>query len=288
MTKGLLAFFALLTLSSFVSCKKQDEEIVQDSFSNALQTAMSEIGSASTATEGANSPFVGCTFANARSSCTGAVRTITWEGCYIGTTAMSGGWTETFGSATACTNFTNAGGLASNGDSVARTTSTSLATFLTGITLNTDSSGGNAWDGTVINSNGVTVTQGAGSTRTVAIDGIHRVLRGPMGVKWFDHFITGSVTVTGKRSSGNRTIASGTINVYHNLLKYTASNSFSGVTWGSSTCCYPTNGTITATLTGSVTGTATLDFSPGATTCGNASYTYNSGTPTTITLSHCP
>ncbi len=288
MIKILFAFFALLTLSSFVSCKKQDEEIVQDNFSNAMQTAMGEVGSASTATEGANSPLIGCAFANVRSSCTGAVRTITWAGCYIGTTAMSGGWTETFNSATACTNFTSSGGLASNGDAVTRTTSSSQANFLTGITLGTDSSGGTAWDGTVINSNGVVVTQGAGSSRTVTIDGIHRVLKGPMGVKWFDHFIAGSLTVTGKRSSGNRTVSAGTINVYHNLLKYTASNSFSGVAWGSSTCCYPTSGTITATLTGSVTGTATLDFSPGATTCGNASYTNTTGTTSTVTLTHCP
>lgn len=284
----LRVIFSLVIFTSFVSCKKQDEEAIQDNFSNVMQTAMSEIGGASTATEGATSPLVGCTFANVRSGCSGAVRTITWGGCYIGATAMTGGWTETFSSATACTNFTNTGGLASTGDAVTRTTSSSLATFLTGITLNTDSSGGTAWDGTVINSNGVTITQGAGATRTVNIDGIHRVLKGPMGVKWFDHFITGNLTVSGKRSSGNRAVSSGTINVYHNLLKYTASNSFSGVTWGNSTCCYPTSGTISATFTGSQTGTASLNFGPGATTCGNATYANTSGTSSTVALTHCP
>ncbi|OQW51006.1 MAG: hypothetical protein A4S09_10750 [Proteobacteria bacterium SG_bin7] len=288
MIKVLFAVFALLTMSSFVSCKKQEEELIQDNLANVMQTAMGEIGTSSTATEGANSPLVGCAFTNVRSSCSGAVRTITWNSCYIGTTAMSGGWTETFNSATACSNFTSSGGLASNGDAVTRTTSSSLATFLSGITLSTDSGGGVAWDGTVINSNGTTITQGAGASRTVNIDGIHRVLKGPMGVKWFDHFITGNLTVTGKRSSGNRTVSSGTVNVYHNLMKYTASNLFSGVTWGSSTCCYPTSGTITATLAGSVNGTVTLDFAPGATTCGNASYTNTSGTTSTIALTHCP
>ncbi len=253
-----------------------------------MQTAMSEIGGQSTATEGANSPLTGCAFANVRSSCSGAVRTINWNSCSIGTITMSGGWTETFSSAAACTNFTNAGGLAANGDAVTRTSSSSVATFLSGAKITTDTSGGTAWDGTTINANGVTVTQGAGSSRTINFDGVHRVLTGPMGTKWFDHFITGNMSVTGKRSSGNRVISSGTLTVYHNILKYTASNSFSGVTWGNSTCCYPTAGTISTALSGAATGTVTLDFSPGATTCGNATYTNTAGTPSTVILTYCP
>lgn len=278
----------LITAICLSHCKKQEEELIQDNFSNVMQTAMSEAGSQSTATEGATSPWAGCAFANVRSNCSGAVRTISWNSCTLSTMTMTGGWTETFSSNTACSNFTNAGGLSSNGDAVTRTTDFSTATFLSGATLTTDTNGGTAWDGSVISSNGVTVTQGAGSTRTVNIDGIHRVLKGPLGTKWFDHFLTGNITMSGKRSSGNRVITGGTLTVYHNLLKYTASNAVSGVSWGSSSCCYPTAGTISTTLTGSVTGSVSLDFSPGAATCGNATYTNTAGTTSTVVLTHCP
>lgn len=278
----------MVTAICLSSCKKQDEELIQDNFSNIMQTVMSESGAQSSATEGATSPLVGCSFANVRSGCTSNLRTIAWNSCTIGTITMTGGWTETFSSATACSNFTNAGGLATNGDTVTRTTLSSKATFLSSATLTTDTSGGVAWDGTTINANGVTITQGSGSSRTVNFDGIHRVLKGPLGTKWFDHYVTGSVTISGKRSSGNRALTAGTITVYHNLLKYTATNTVAGVTWGSSSCCYPTAGVISTTLTGSVTGTAALDFSQGATTCGNATYTNTGGTQSTVVLTHCP
>ncbi len=296
----------LVTILSLSGCKKNDEA-TSDTISNVLETAMSEAGGASSSAEGASSPLANslasplvgldfvdpqdggrhsiaaCTFSGVRSACSGSVITATWSGCTIGTITMSGGWTETFNSATACTNFSGGGGLANNSDWIQRTTSSSVATFASGATLTLDSSGGTAYDGTTMNANGVKITRNSATARTVLVDSVHRVLRGPLGRKWFDHYLSGTVTVSGTRAGGDRVI-SGSLTVYHQLIQYTAANTFNNVTWGSSSCCYPTSGNISATLTGNVTGTATLAFSS---TCGSATFTDTAGASSTVTLTQC-
>lgn len=298
--------FTLLVLIFVCACKKQDEEAINDSYYNAAQSATSEVGAHSSAVEGASSPLTlaldyidpsdkkspllaACTFSGVRSACSSNAITLSWNNCTIasGKIILSGGWSEVFNSSTACSNFSSGGTLATNGDWITRTTNNSQATFLSGPSLTTDTNGGVAWDGTVMNTNGVRVTRTGAAARTINIDSVHRVLRGTLGTKWFDHFITGSLNVTGTRSAGNRVITSGTLSVYHNLAKYTASNSFSNVAWGSGGCCYPTSGSITTTLTGSATSTIIVDFTPGGVTCGNASYTVNGGSSQSFTLTQC-
>lgn len=110
--------------------------------------------------------------------------------------------------------------------------------------MTTDTVGGTAWDGTVIPNTGTSVSN----------------------------------------SGGTRAITGGTMKVYHNVLRYSAAVTFTGVQWTSSSCCYPTAGSISTTLTGSVTGTSTLSFS---TTCGSATFVDTSGTSSTVTLNQC-
>lgn len=136
-------------------------------------------------------------------------------------------------------------------------------------------------------SGGTTIAyNGPGTTRTIAIGGIHRVLTGPRGTVWFDHSLetTTDLTVTGTRALGTRTITAGAVKLYHNRAEYTATSTFDGtnqVKWGSSSCCYPTAGKITTVLTGSLTGSMSLEFTS---TCGSALFTDRDGSTSTVSL----
>ncbi len=212
-------------------------------------------------------------------TCVGNTATVAWAGCTIdgGRATLSGGWTEVF----------SAGGCVrplGNGLSVTRTTTGETLTHANGATRTTDTNGGTAWDGTVIPSSGVTTSR-TGVTRTIVINGVHKLKKGPKGTTWFDHFITSTgMTVTGARSTNNRAI-SGTLTLYHNRAKFTAVNTFNAVTYGDSTCCYPTSGNISSNHTaGSKSGTSTLTFTN---TCGDANFVDTDGTASTVTLDQC-
>jgi hypothetical protein len=123
-----------------------------------------------------------------------------------------------------------------------------------------------------------------GGTRTVVINGIRRTMTGPLGRSWFDHSITSTgLTVTGTRAAGTRTV-SGTMTMFHNLASYKATHAFNNVTWGSSSCCYPTSGSVSTSLTGTRTGNVSLDFSS---TCGQATFTDTDSSTSTVTLNQC-
>ena len=224
-----------------------------------------------------------CNF-SARGACAASADTIAWGGCTVdyGYGVMTGGWAESFSG----TNASTCTVPIVNGETVLRTSSGSTITGPLGGNIATDTNGGTAWDNTVIPSTGSSIVNNSG-TRTITVNGTHKVGKGPLGKTLFDHFIvtTTPLTVTGTRLAATRAITGGVLKVYHNLARYSASFTFSGVTWGSAICCYPTSGSITGTLTGSLTGTTLLTFSS---TCGSATYQdtgASSGTP--ITLSQC-
>jgi hypothetical protein len=307
----LTAGAALLTLSVLqLGCSSSSTPTSSgsngtDSTSNASQAAMAETNNQAQATE--SSTAVGliedgvdpqgsvhtlstCSFASTRGTCSSSpyTDTITWGGCTIdgGKAAMNGSWNEVFTgtSDSSCTVPIV------SGETVVRTSSGSTLTVengsaLDGSTIETDTDGGTAWDGTVIPSTGTTVVNSSG-TRTITIHGTHKTGKGPLGGTLYDHFIVTStpLTVTGTRALGTRTVTGGGITVYHNLAHYTADLAFTGVTWGSSACCYPTAGSISGTLTGSITGTTTLTFSS---TCGAATYVDTTGASSLLTLTQC-
>ena len=132
------------------------------------------------------------------------------------------------------------------------------------------------------------ITNSGGISNSIAINGLHRILKGPKGTVWFDHSIRTSqnLVIGGNRLQGDRTINAGAIDVFHNLGKYTATTTFSSATpvvWGNSGCCYPTSGTV-STVFSNKTGTATLTFS---TVCGVASMTDTIGGTTSVIMSPC-
>lgn len=306
-----------LPLSLTFGCQRSSDdaaaEAVTDANSNNAESAMSEAGSQSTASEGASTPALmeldplqaefqeyaadlanpadidihpqaACAFSTVRSACSSNVATIVWGSCTIGTVTMTGGWTETYSSSAVCT----AGNLAtaSNGDYVDRSSSSQVATFLSGITLTTDTSGGTAYDNSIIPAGAIRITKGV-ANRTIAGfptgAGVHKVLKGPRGTTWYDYYVQPSLTVAGTRALGTRTIT-GTTTIKHNRATYTAAHTFNSVTWGSSTCCYPTSGSISSVFTGSVTGSTTMTFT---TSCGSATFVDTDASSSTVTLTKC-
>jgi hypothetical protein len=290
--KLIIAGLALTIAASCAKKSDDSEETISDSTSNAAESAGSAIGSIANETENGTLVSTGvleeladisqpqdsayplsvCTWAAAR-SCSSGTATVSWNSCKIGLNTLTGGWTSTYNPTTDCS--------LSAGESVTRTSSTGFTiTFVGGATLTTSTEAHVAWNGTSIPSTGV-VTSTDGSTRTVTINGLHRVLKGPRGRTWFDHSLTGSLSITGTKAAGTRTVT-GTMTLYHNRAQYTAAHTFNNVKWGSSTCPYPTSGSITSTLTGSVSGSATLTYSS---TCGSATFTDTSGSTSSVALS---
>jgi hypothetical protein len=240
-----------------------------------------------------------CSYATAR-TCSGTTGTIAWNNCTIGTIAtMTGGWTETWSNTADCANSY----LSLNGVSpeyVERSSTASTITFPLGKKVVTDTNGGTAYDNTTVFVSGkVKTTRTFATTRSIAMSptnsAVHKVMTSRRGVTLFDYFVQPNITVTGslKNSTangitGSRTMT-GTVTIYHNLAKYTATNTFSAVTWGSSSCCYPTSGTISSTYTGTnkPADSGVMTFS---TTCGTASFaSTKDGTTTTtsVTLENC-
>ena len=85
----------------------------------------------------------------------------------------------------------------------------------------------------------------------------------------WDHTITSSA-LTLSINSGIKTISSGTITVQENLSNYTGSVVISSALVWTAPCNFPTQGTVTTTLSGSLSGTETLVFQPN---CGYAKLT---------------
>jgi hypothetical protein len=216
-----------------------------------------------------------CSYATAR-SCASGTGTIAWNGCSVGAATMTGGWTETWPSNAACTvSFLG------NNNVVERSSTGSTLNLPLGASITVDTSGGTAYDGTVFT---------AGSVIT------NRKKTSRKGASVFDYYVVPAITVSGalKNSSsngltGNRTM-SGSVTIYHNLAKYTATNAFAAVTWGDSTCCYPTSGTITSSFSG--TGApATSGVMTFTSTCGEATFIATTGSTAgateSVTLDSC-
>lgn len=130
---------------------------------------------------------------------------------------------------------------------------------------------------------GQRLTRTGSNSFTFDVFGMHRVMTKSDGSAMFDISArtTSAVVGTGFVRSG-RAISSGTWEVIHNLARYTATWTATGVTWTSSCAC-PTAGTISAIFSGTQTGTAAVTFSS---TCGNVALTVN-GSTTTVTLDSC-
>lgn len=92
---------------------------------------------------------------------------------------------------------------------------------------------------------------------------------------------TAPIAVTGALSRTGRTMNGGTLEVHHNLAKFTASFKPNNLKW-SSGCCHPTSGSMDVTYSGSLTGNATVTFNG----CGTG-VLQKDGSSENLNLSYC-
>lgn len=307
----------LTTLLLTVSCAKKSNDsdstggdAADDQVSYAVEAALSDIAD-NTSSSNTSQIFQDqnidpddlhaqseCSYATARdtSLCSSSQTAIvTWGGCTKGTATITGTVTETysgFGAAVCSLN--------GNNSTVHRLISSSaprVVTKASGATVTETMSPSTAWDGTTFPSatSGTVITRSESGTSNgftcaanngchhVVVNGIESIRKGPRGTTLSDHIVTSDFTYQGKKSSGNL-VVSGTSTVWHQLASYKLVNTLNAVTWGDSTCCYPTSGTVTSAATGSLTGSATMTFTS---TCGSASFVATTGETSTVTLSQC-
>lgn len=216
-------------------------------------------------------------------TCSSGAMTVTLGGC----TGLVGTWNGTL---TATFNPTSVCGTVSSSGITGGTASGNTITFTSpgGITLTTASNysvetDSNSSGYSASESGGIQITCGAsgcGSNRSINILGIHRKLNGPAGALLFDHTLNTptALTVTGTGSS--KQIIAGTIQLQHNLLRFTASAQITQALTFSSGCCTPTGGQVITTFTsGTKSGSETMTFGP---SCGSA--TVNG---TAVILAYC-
>ncbi len=222
-------------------------------------------------------------------NCAGTVNDSTVTSVLSGCTAgpanevtLTGTVTLVFDSAATCNTWVSGSSFPGSG-TVTRTTSGFIRQNASGIKVTTDSGAHvNYLSETV--GGGIVTTFGV-SSRTIQISGLHRTRTLADGSAGFDHSVRTSeaLVVTGVKASGTRKIVSGAIRVDHNKLKFTATTAFSNVTW-SSTCCYPTGGTVSLTLSGALSGTVSGVFSG---SCGQVSVTDTTGATHAAQLFAC-
>jgi len=113
---------------------------------------------------------------------------------------------------------------------------------------------------------GIDLGEGTRYTRTASgflmdIFGVQKTRTTQTNDKVYDISIRtkSAMEMTGSLN-GARTLNGGEVEVIHNLAKYVATFSPSGLQYNSTTCCHPTSGTLDVEYTGELTGTAKITF----------------------------
>ena len=138
-----------------------------------------------------------------------------------------------------------------------------VRTSVAGTRVTIDSSGAVASPSWATGQGGVGVAFGGGGAKTISVQGVN--IEGGN----FFHTIKGGSGIT---LTSN--VASGSVVVYHNLLKVMATSSFSGVTFSPTTCCTPISGTITTSFS-AITGVATTAAGQALISAGQETLTFN-------------
>lgn len=287
------ALFLIAAAAVLAACGGEEknsipDEGVVDFEYQSLESAASLAASTAFATEMASydtpSTVTTCSlYQHRRANCDGSIfqTQLNWKGCSIGSTRLSGIWKETWSDANDCRYA-----FLSNGHHVTRVTegTGSRLVFSDRSTIRTTTAAHKTWDDVSIPATGLKVTMSAGS-RTVTIDGIRRLMIGPGGRLWFDHSIKtlAPLTVTGNKATANLLIG-GSMRVHHNLAKYNSELTLNNLSWTIAQCCHPTSGSISALVSGSISGNSTLTFSA---PCGTASFTARDGSTTPVVLKQC-
>lgn len=312
--------FLMFALISACSKKKQDEASESDGDASyyVTESAVTEVGQLAGSVEAGELSLVAsnlsllpspihslaaCSYDTARSSCSNLVTTVVWDSCALSHTTSAGTVSATLkGTITETYSGFGAAMCKMTGDNstvkrVISSTDPWVLTLASGATLTRDMDPGTAFDGTTFPSasEGTSIVRKESGTSNglscapsdrcyeITANGLHKTFKGPKGRTWFEHIVDSDMTFKGKKSDGTRTMT-GTATIWHEVAQYKAVNTFTNVTWGSSTCCYPTAGTISTVLTGAITGTTSMTFN---TTCGEVSFTGTDSSVNTISLTQC-
>ncbi len=156
-----------------------------------------------------------------------------------------------------------------------------------GVVLNIDTTTPSGYDTQITPQvSGGTATIKSASGRALDIKGIHYVAQKSATdpTKLWDHSVSTAAPIAVTFEQDGSRLVSGVVVVEHNLAKFTARAELADVAYDFAKCgCLPISGSITTTLTGSRTGTETLDI----TSCGQAQYTNAQGAKAPLTLTHC-
>lgn len=244
------------------------------------------------------------TFATTASGCSasGSSMWLTYSNCnFGGEAAWNGVQKITRSSGTAsCGSFPNPGAngtlyrqfVSASGSNTPASTTIEADGYL--MTVDHSSSNLNNFDGQTIpaiqnGGYGLAVSFNASGARSSVTLGHRTTVNG-----FFDHSVTGTLTVNEAASTSTSRSVSGTVTVYHNLARVVGTSTFSNVVH-QNICCVPTAGTITTvfsagnnvtpTILGSafVGKTETLEF----TGCGTAKWTDHKGTVKNVKLNRC-
>jgi hypothetical protein len=278
----------ILTAISLAACQPKEESItdtssldqIADSVEGAITGASGAIDDASgDSMVSQRSLFLKLLVPEAHAACT---RTLTNNGggncsrnvnCDFGSYLWSGTISLNFANGATCS-------LTGAGDSFTRTPEFGR-TGPRG-TIQTTSQNRQAWDGNTIGG-GMTISQVDGmGNLSLDIDGIHKILTRTGGRTVFDMSVsTTSPLQINQLSRNGRNISSGVLSVHHNRARFTAEHTFQSVSYSSS-CCYPTSGSISTDLTGTLNGNATVTFNG----CGKISVSFK-GNSKSYTLANC-
>jgi hypothetical protein len=216
-------------------------------------------------------------------ACTGAssnIVSLTYSACQflVGGGTWSGTHVLTFGAGATCSTFVS-GSMPSSG-TLTRNLNAVRTSPLTSVAVTIDSNSATGWSSSV--SGGTTITFGSG-TRSITINGVNLAAASNGTTRW-NHTVSTTAPIVVSGVGNTKTVTSGTVLVQHNIARYNATAAVSQTLIWTNSCCHPTSGKITSTLTGSVTGTETLEYGP---SCGSATITNRDGQQSSINLRHC-
>jgi hypothetical protein len=296
--KQLIGLSAILVLGAGCAKKEQAATTEVDAQEAAVESAVLSIGGAADDQEGASfaayrterndkwntiavllNPPARAAGGSCRraifESCNDGFKTIEYDSCAVGLGITITGSVQLAFSNTTCS-------LANTGDSVLRTNRATVSGPRGGSIQNSSADRVSSVDGTSIG--GGSRLERTASGWTIDILGQHKVASTRNGRSLFDVSVktAAPIQITGSLSRAGRIVNSGQVDVHHNLAKFKASFVPNQLQY-SNTCCHPVSGSLGVTYSGSVTGNATVTFNG----CGSATLTRGSGSPTSISLSHC-
>ena len=199
--------------------------------------------------------------------------TANFNGCSTGSynnISLSGQVYLTFDSPSTCDSWVNGGSLPTAGSVIRSTTNFSRTYKRLSVTMRSDYDYNYKSEPIV---GGIQTIFSVGS-RSVNIIGVTRegVYTSARGVQTpiFHHSIhtPSPLQVSGTKAQGNRVITSGEIQIDHNLAEYSLNAQVSNIAYSSS-CCYPTSGTLSFNRSGAISGSLSVTFSN---VCGEISY----------------